>query len=201
MKFSCTIHVRVVHAREASTQTQHAQSFFFAHPSLGDPLHITIPTSEIAMFHMFHNDYWARVCFSKDSHVDDVCDKGGDDNGIGVNGILEALSRFSVAKMRTIPSPIIHNQLDDPIDATIGFKFFEIVMHVLDEEDFKATQMEMLNGELDITSLPPLQIHCYLREILDILKDLCNGESDHNLCINILGNPCSDVLEGKALAA
>jgi hypothetical protein len=67
-----------------------------------------------------------------------------------------------VAKVKTIFSPIIHSQLDHPIDATISFKFSEIVTHVLDEEDFRATQMEMLSGELDITSLPPLQVHCYL---------------------------------------
>jgi hypothetical protein len=74
---------------------------------------------------------------------------------------LKPLTNF-LWKMRTTPSPIIHSQLDDPIDATIDLKFFEIVTHVLDEEDFRATQMEMLSGELDITSLPPLQVHCYL---------------------------------------
>jgi hypothetical protein len=77
-----------------------------------------------------------------------------------------------VAKVKTTPSPIIHSQLDDPIDATIGLKFWEIVAHALNEEDFKATQMEMLNGELDIISLPPPQVHCYLQEILDMLEDL-----------------------------
>ncbi len=77
-----------------------------------------------------------------------------------------------MAKVKTTPSPIIHSQLDDPIDETICFKFSKIVAHVLNEEDFKATQMEMLSGELDITSLPPPQVHCYLQEILDIPKDL-----------------------------
>jgi hypothetical protein len=67
-----------------------------------------------------------------------------------------------MAKVKTTPSPIIHSQLDDPIDATIGLRFSKIVTHVLDEEDFKATQMEMLSVELDITSLPTLQVHCYL---------------------------------------
>jgi hypothetical protein len=111
---------------------------------------------------MLHNDYWARIYFSKDGHVDDVGNEGDDDNGIGVDRILEALNRFFVAKMKSIISPIIRSQLDDPIDTTIGLKFSEIVTHVLDEEDFKATEMEMLSGEFDITSLPLLQVHCYL---------------------------------------
>ncbi len=84
--------------------------------------------------------------------------------------------------MKTTPSPIIHSQLDDPIDATIGLKFWEIVAHALNEEDFKATQMEMLNGELDIISLPPPQVHCYLQEILDMLEDLWMG----NLIITLV---------------
>lgn len=87
---------------------------------------------------MIHSDYWARVHFSKDGHVDDVGNEGDDDDGIGVDRILETFSQFFVAKVRNTP-PIIHSQLDDPIDATIGLMFFEIVTHVLDEEDFWAT--------------------------------------------------------------
>ncbi len=69
-------------------------AFFSAHLSLGDPLHITILTNEIAEFHMLHSDYWARVYFSnsKDGHVDDVGNEGGDDERVGVDGILETLN-------------------------------------------------------------------------------------------------------------
>ncbi len=66
--------------------------FFSAHLSLGDPLHITIPTNEIVEFHMLHSDYLARVYFLKDGHVDDVGNEGGDDDGVGVDEILETLN-------------------------------------------------------------------------------------------------------------
>jgi hypothetical protein len=43
---------------------------------------------------MLHSDYWARVYFSnsKDGHVDDVGNEGGDDERVGVDGILETLN-------------------------------------------------------------------------------------------------------------
>jgi hypothetical protein len=41
---------------------------------------------------MLHSDYLARVYFLKDGHVDDVGNEGGDDDGVGVDEILETLN-------------------------------------------------------------------------------------------------------------
>ncbi len=49
-------------------------------------------------------------------------------------------------KVNVTPSPTIHSQLNNSIDAITNFRSFEIVTHVLNEKDFKSTNVEMVSG-------------------------------------------------------
>jgi hypothetical protein len=58
--------------------------------------------------------------------------------------------------------------LVNPIDPLTGLKFSEIV--AMDEEDFRATQLELMQGE-EIDSLAPPQVFCYLEDIYSNLPE------------------------------
>ncbi len=49
-------------------------------------------------------------------------------------------------KVNVAPSPTIHSQLNNSIDAITNFRSFEIATHVLNEKDFKAKNVEMVSG-------------------------------------------------------
>ncbi len=60
-------------------------------------------------------------------------------------------------KVNVVHSPIIHSQLNNSIDATTNCRFFEIDTHILNEEDFKATNVEMVSG----SNFIPLPFHLF----------------------------------------
>ncbi len=58
-------------------------------------------------------------------------------------------------KVNVAHSPIIHSQLNNSIDATT--RFFEIVTHILNEGDFKATNVGVVSG----SNFIPLPSHLF----------------------------------------
>ncbi len=60
-------------------------------------------------------------------------------------------------KVNVAHSPIIHSQLNNSIDVTTNCRFFEIVTHILNEQDFKATNVEMVSG----SNFIPLPFHLF----------------------------------------
>jgi hypothetical protein len=170
MNFTHMIRVRVVTRGEADRMTLPTQGFLKATSvSMGLGITTTLHTDEVQKLFRLHEAYWSGVHYDVhglEVHGDGDIDTNPDDANDTSADTPEALSR--AAWRLTLPTVIPVNTrtvtVDDPVDFVTGLRASQIMRQVWDEEDFCATQLELMQG-LDL-SLGIAPVLCYLEELL-----------------------------------
>lgn len=178
LNFTHAIRVRV--SGEDDSLTVPGQSFFKdASSSLGG-FPVTLHTNEVQKLFRLHEGYWGGVRFNEDGWPVDGDGGGGsgshdgEDTSDSLDKTPEALSR-AAWKLNVPPAPPISpivpggnvGTVHNPVDPATGLSASQLMRLAGEEEDFRATQLELMQGiglgdlSQDVASM----ISCYLEEV------------------------------------
>lgn len=187
MNFTHAIRVVVVQVGDVTSSSLPAQSYFVDVPySIGPRGGVFLSATEIMKLRELHYNYWSGLRYTEDGdsyYVGGVGAGGvsgasgaggggadGDDEseGGGTEGedLAQILSKFSLNMLpaKDYSGASISSDLHNPVHLPSGLRYSAIIAKMSDDEDFRASQIELVDGSYTTTDDPP-QISCHLMEV------------------------------------
>ena len=134
---------------------------------------VFVSPAQVDVLHTLHSFYWEGKRYSSDGFLRSGSGSDDDDEGGGRDYGMTMDESFGLPVPRDLPSFVSESipvdediEVTDPMDPKSGMRSSESFVLAMQEEDMRATQVELLDEEMDLGDIPTPEIYGIFKPLI-----------------------------------